>query len=1028
MGKSKEKKEVAAPPLHPWHCFSMEETTKGLDLGPNILTAGLSQSEVTKRGEKYGPNKLTEAEKKTLLQRIWDLVANVLVFILFVVAVVSAIQAVIAMIANDSDKILTNWIQFGLIVFVVTVNTMIGLYQEGAAESAAEALKQMLSSEARVIRDGEEKMVDASTLVPGDVVVLGTGDKIPADIRLFETIQLACLEAALTGEAVPIDKVVEPIPVPDSGKPNAVPLGDRKNMCFSATLVAEGSGKGVIISTGDYTQIGTISSLVQQTEKLKTDVLKQMDKVSTYLATFITITMVITFIVAIFVTKQGILEAISTALTCAVAMIPEGLEAIITMTYSYAVTNMARKNAIIRALPAVETLGSVTVICSDKTGTLTKNEMSVVAFVTDEGRFKVDVNSSARGGHNFKRDDKYLSQRADAEPKTDEGPTKDTSGDFVAEGKSPSEAYVKSALACGVLCSKCVLGKNGTREGEIGNPTEISILRAAYFGNVDVVGMKEKSSIVAEVPFNSAYKFMSTVHETIPSIDGPGYDDYYVAYVKGAPDRMVPLCKNQASFGRIGEAFLKPINTEWWLETIETLSSHGLRVLALCRAYVPKSEVEPGQLGPEFVNGRSEPWLTLVGLCAIQDPPRPECIDAIKEAHRAGVRVAMITGDHKDTACAIGRQLSIVDEVYRDALTGPELDALSDEATMEAVLTHNVFARASPENKIQIVKALQACGQTCSMTGDGVNDAPALKAANMGVAMGIEGTDVAREAAEMILADDNFATIVYAVREGRVVWDDLRKVLLVNTPVNNAQGLSVLVGLALGMPQAPLTPIQVLYSNLICAVTLGFVCAVEPAEDGIMDHPPRRVGKRLIGKFLGLRIALGTIFLTGFVVGSVFWSLGLGKSMEQARACALSVLNCGAISVTLSARFTYNSSLHPRIFFGNKFCWLSVLIVIALQFFIIYTPGLNIAVFGMLGMDLDQWGIVAIFAAAQLVLMEIEKGIRRILKSRHVDTDDRNLSVIDEILANSKKEKTGSFRVELPGHDLSSFRSVELRK
>jgi len=1029
MGKTKEIKEIAPPPLHPWHCFSIEETTKGLELGPNVLTTGLSENEVTQSLEKYGRNRLTEGEEKTLLQRIWDLVANVLVFILFVVAVVSAIQAVIAMISGDSDKILTNWIQFGLIVFVVTVNTMIGLYQEGAAASAADALKSMLSSEARVIRGGVEKMVDAGSLVPGDVVVLSTGDKIPADIRLFETTQLSCLEAALTGEAVPIDKVTESIPVPDSGKPNAVPLGDRKNMCFSATLVAEGSGKGVIISTGDFTQIGTISSLVQQTEKIKTDVLTQMDTVSKYLAFFISIVMVITFFVAVFLTKQQILEAISTALTCAVAMIPEGLEAIITMTYSYAVTNMAKKNAIIRALPAVETLGSVTVICSDKTGTLTKNEMSVVAFVTDEGRFKVDVNSSSRGGHNFKRDDKYLSQRADVEEKKDDGVTKNTSGDFVAEGKSPSDEYVNGALACGVLCSKCVLGKNGTREGEIGNPTEISILRAAYFGNVDVVGIKETSKIVAEVPFNSAYKFMSTVHEPIPSVDGAGYEDYYVAYVKGAPDRMVPLCKNQASFGRIGKEFLKPIDAEWWLDTITTLSSHGLRVLALCRAYVPKSEIEPGQLGPEFVNGRSEKWLTLVGLCAIQDPPRPECIDAIKEAHRAGVRVAMITGDHKDTACAIGRQLNIVDDIYRDALTGPELDALSDEATMEAVLTHNVFARASPENKIQIVKALQACGQTCSMTGDGVNDAPALKAANMGVAMGIEGTDVAREAAEMILADDNFATIVYAVKEGRVVWDDLRKVLLVNTPVNNAQGLSVLVGLALGMPEAPLTPIQVLYSNLICAVTLGFVCAVEPAEDGIMDNPPRRVGKRLIGRYLGLRIMMATLFLTGFVVGSVFWALHLEKTMAQARSQAMAVLNFGAISVTLSARFTYNSSLHPRILFGNKFCWISIVIVIALQFFITYTPGLNKAVFGMEAMDLDQWGIVCIFMAAQLAIMEIEKAIRRILKSKNFDTDDRNLSVIDEILAKSKKNgKPGSFRVELPGHDLSSFRSVELRK
>jgi magnesium-transporting ATPase (P-type) len=354
---------------------------------------------------------------------------------------------------------------------------------------------------------------------------------------------------------------------------------------------------------------------------------------------------------------------------------------------------------------------------------------------------------------------------------------------------------------------------------------------------------------------------------------------------------------------------------------------------------------------------------------------------------------------------------------------------MSDEELKDAVMTHNVFARASPENKIMIVKALQAVGQVCSMTGDGVNDAPALKAANMGVAMGIEGTDVAREAAEMILADDNFATIVTAVREGRVVWDNLRKVLLINTPVNNAQGLSVLFGMISGLSFSPLTPIQVLYSNLICAVTLGFVCAVEPAEEGIMDVPPRRVGKRLIGRYLFLRIALGTCLLTGFVVGSVFWALSLGKSTEQARAQALSVLNLGACAVTLSARFTYNSSIHPRIFMNNKFCWISIAIVIVLQVGIIYIPGLNFYVFGMAAMDGDQWGIAVLFTVFQFIGMEIEKAVRRYLKAKGKDTDDREITAIDRILASHQKQpaETGSFRPESK-HDIASFRSVELHR
>merc|ERR1711935_519602 len=352
---------------------------------------------------------------------------------------------------------------------------------------------------------------------------------------------------------------------------------------------------------------------------------------------------------------------------------------------------------------------------------------------------------------------------------------------------------------------------------------------------------------------------MATVHASRPENDGAGMENFDIVHVKGAPDRMIPLCKDQAKAGMLSET--EEVNRAYWIEQIAVLSSHGLRVLALTRGTVPKGSIPQNeQLGQEFVNGKG-PWLTIVGLCAIIDPPRPECVDAVEEAHHASIRVAMITGDHKDTALAIGASLGLVDLKHPSSITGPELDAMNDDEIKKAVMTYNVFARASPENKIRIVKALQSQGEVASMTGDGVNDAPALKAANMGVAMGKEGTDVAREAAEMILADDNFATILSAVREGRVVWDNLRKVLMINTPINNAQGLSVLFALIFGMEQTPLTAIQVLYCNLICAVTMGFVAAVEPAEDGIMEKPPRRVGKRLIGRYLFLRIVLGTSIL-----------------------------------------------------------------------------------------------------------------------------------------------------------------------
>jgi len=490
---------------------------------------------------------------------------------------------------------------------------------------------------------------------------------------------------------------------------------------------------------------------------------------------------------------------------------------------------------------------------------------------------------------------------------------------------------------------------------------------------------------------------------------------------------MVKLCSKQAKGGVITD--LEPCDVNYWIEKIAILSSHGLRVLALCRAEVPKNSVEKGEnLGPEFVNGRPESWLTIVGLCAIMDPPRPECVQAISEAKGAGVRVAMITGDHKDTATAIGHMLGIVDEQYTSAITGPELDEMSDDEMKEAVMIYNVFARASPQNKIRIVKALQAQKQICSMTGDGVNDAPALKAADMGVAMGKEGTDVAREASEMILADDNFATIVTAVKEGRTVWDNLRKVLFINTPINNAQGMSVLFGLAFGLRQSPLSPIQVLYSNLICAITLGFVAAIEPAEEGIMALPPRRTGKRLIGRYLLLRILLATLVLTCLVVASAFWlktkntvcdgcvfslenegdqysvfvngdetqgRVVLKYYLEDIRATAFNVLDFGAISVTLSARFTYLGSIHPRVFKGNAYCWYSVIIVAILQFATTYIPGLNTYVFQMRGMDLFQWGIVAFFSVIVFLVMEVEKYTRTYLKFKGNDTDDRQYSVFD---------------------------------
>jgi magnesium-transporting ATPase (P-type) len=621
-------------PQYPWHAESVDECVQNLGLSNSVLKSGLSSEEAQKRLHIYGPNKLSEKEQVTLLQRIWHQVANMLVGILVVVAIVSAARA---LTSTTSSSIVSNWLQVALILIVITyvyvysraekkksicpreqirqayivacsyhlphmnpfipyqnrINTIIGVVQEGSAEKAADALKAMLSSEAVCIRNGKEVKVPGSEIVPGDIVKLGLGDRVPADLRLFSVSNLACGEAALTGESVPIEKKVEAIVSKGGGDPMSTPLGDRSNMCFSATLVSQGSGVGIVTTTGDFTEIGTINALVNKVETKKTNVLEQIDKISTFLAFFIFITGAAAWCVAYFITGESIIEAVSTALVCAVAMIPEGLEAMVTVTYGWAVSNMAKQNAIIRALPTVETLGSVTVICSDKTGTLTKNEMTLTAFVTSGKRFRFDMEASSRTPTNFEVDNDFLTTRANiyksakanevikmgpsaarksvrssfpfgitvgfgatahggVEPieptpmlslKEEEEDALDTFSPMKHIGATPDSDYLRRALGGGILCSKCTLGTNGSREGEIGNPTELAILRAAYWGDVNVSDVKDSAPVLAEVPFSSEYKFMATIHEPVTENDYDEFGDSLVVHVKGAPDRMVPLVR-----------------------------------------------------------------------------------------------------------------------------------------------------------------------------------------------------------------------------------------------------------------------------------------------------------------------------------------------------------------------------------------------------------------------------------------------------------------------------------------------------
>lgn len=711
---------------------------------------------------------------------------------------------------------------------MIAINITIGIVQEGNAEKAAEALKAMLSPLATVVRGGERKSVDAVDLVPGDIVFVQSGDRIPADVRWLSVTNLQVQEAMLTGESLPVAKGTAPAA-------SKAALGDRRCMGFSATLVMSGQALGVVVETGDWAEIGKINALVAgvDADAMKTNLLVQLEIFGRFISIVVLIIGVTALLVAHLARDVPIGIAFQAAVAIAVAIIPEGLPAVVTITLAVGVQSMASKHAIIRQLPAVEALGSVNVICSDKTGTLTKNEMTAVGVVAADAQYRVTGAGYAPTG------DLYLDQP---------GAAADASAPPIPAEEA---AAVRALLVGGVHCNDSALTRDtapadckasatqsgGSVDGwrSTGDPTELALLTVALkAGFTSIADARQAAPRLGAVPFESEHKFMATVHAATGG---------YVMHVKGAPDRLLPRCALQvkgmkAAVHPVHEnssaAVTEPVDREFWSNSAAELSARGLRVLALCRAVLPQ-ECDPASVTTSTIL-EGEPLLTMVCLVAILDPPRDEAVTAIAEAHSAGIVVKMITGDHPKTALAIAGMLGIVSNGAKcDAaappagstiaggreevtvtfhakplvFTGPQLDAMTDDELAVVVMHCNVFARASPENKIRIVRALQKNGQICSMTGDGVNDAPALKAANIGVAMGITGTEVSKEAAKMVLADDNFASIIAAVKEGRRVWDNLRKILLFTLPTNFAQGFATFFAYIVGMENVPLTPVQV---------------------------------------------------------------------------------------------------------------------------------------------------------------------------------------------------------------------------
>ncbi len=862
---------------------------------------GISPEEADKRYQEHGANRLTPPRKRSPLVRFFLQFHNVLIYVLMGAGFVTAF--------------LQHWVDTGVIFGVVVVNSLIGFIQEGKAEKALEAISGILSLQAAVLRGGRRKTIEADRVTIGDVVLLQSGDKIPADLRLVKVKELRVDESALTGESLSVEKDFKPV---DDG----VVLGDRKSMAYAGTLVTSGQATGVVVAIGDKTELGKISQMLATVKPITTSLLRQIADFGEKLTGAVFILALASALFGVLVRNNTVAEMFLAAVGLAVAAIPEGLPAIITITLAIGVQRMAKRNAIIRLLPAVEGLGSVTVICSDKTGTLTKNEMTVQIILTADNEFLV-------GGSGY-----------------------DPHGGFSIKGKdiSADEHPDILEMARGVaLCNDSELEKDGASWLLHGDPTEGSLLTFALKANLNIEREKESYPRTDIIPFESEHKFMATLHHD--------HAHHGFIYVKGAPERIIAMCDRER---RNGEDL--PINSKYWHEAITRIADRGQRLLAV--AFGP-AESDQRDLSFNDVRG----GLTLLGLFGIIDPPRPDAIEAIKLCQTAGIKVKMITGDHAVTAQAIARQIGIDDQ--NGVVTGEEIDRMEDNDLSLAATRNNIFARVSPEHKLRLVMELQKAGESVAMTGDGVNDAPALKRADVGVAMGIKGTEVSKEAAEMVLADDNFASIVQAVKEGRTVYDNIRKAITFILPTNGGEA-GIIIAAILSGQLLPITPAQVLWVNMITAVTLALTLAFEPAEEGIMERPPRDPSETLLSYFLVWRVLFVSLLLVIGVFGLFLWERMHGAQIDQARTIAVNTLVMFEVFYLFNSRSLKTNIWKSGGFFANKTVFMAVLTVIGAQLLYTYLPVMQ-TLFNSAPISVLDWLRIIMISMPVLLIVEIEK-------------------------------------------------------
>jgi len=890
---------AAAPPApDDWHALAPAQALARLDADGE----GLAPAQATQRLLRHGPNALPPPQRTPAWRRLLRQFVDPLILFLLAAAAVAAV--------------LGNFVDSGVIAAVVIVNAIVGFVQEGRAEQALSALRTMLAPSARVLRGGARATVAVEDLVPGDVVLLEAGDRVPADARLLRARGLRVDESVLTGESVPADKQVDAVAADAD-------LGSRASMLYSGTLVAAGQAQALVVATGSQTRIGHIGTLLGQVEALTTPLLRQIARFGRRFTLLALVASVALFLFAVGMRGYGWLDALMVVVALAVGVVPESLPAVITITLAMGVRRMAARNAIVRRLPAVETLGATTVICSDKTGTLTRNEMTARSVVTTAGQ------AEASGGGYAPR------------------------GQLQAQaGGDPALQAAVSVARIGLLCNDARLHAGEGGEWRVdGDPMEGALLALAGKAGLDAATLRAAHPRLDEVPFDASHRFMATLH---------GDGDGALVCVKGAPEQVLALSVAQA--GPDGTA---PVDPGFWREAIDAAGAQGQRVLGFAWRALPQV---PGRFGLEDVEG-----LVFAGIVGFIDPPREEAIRAVADCRHAGIAVKMITGDHAATAAAIAGQLHLADQV--SVVTGPQLDGVSDAELPALAASASVFARTTPEHKLRIVRALQSRGHTVAMTGDGVNDAPSLKQADIGIAMGRKGTEAAKEASQMVLADDNFASIAAAVHEGRAVYDNIRKVIAWTLPTNGGEALAVVLAIALGW-LLPMTPAQILWINMVLTVTLGLSLAFEPPEPGVMARPPRRREAPLVSPFMLWRIVLVSILFSVAAFGVFAWGRARGHDLETTRTMVVNTFCVLEIFYLFSVRYLHGTSFSLRGLRGTPAVLWAIAAVVLAQAAFTYLPWMH-ALFGSRPVPLLEGLAIVAIGVALLVSLEGEKWLLR---------------------------------------------------